>query len=94
MLVSFLQRLIKWMPLILLVMLFMINRENTFHKIGYIFLLLSYTSILIIRVLHAKDQWHREFNGNDLSSDANIEKMSDYQDKLSSSDEPNQESIK
>ena len=94
MLVSFLQRLIKWMPLILLVLLFMVNRENTFHKVGYIFLLLSYTIILIIRVLYAKDQWHREFNGNDLSSDSKIERMSDYQDKLSNSDSTEQESIK
>ncbi len=94
MLVSFLQRLIKWMPLILLVLLFMVNRENIFHKVGYIFLLLSYSTILIIRVLYAKDQWHREFNGNDLSSNSKIERMSDYQDKLSNSDSTEQESIK
>jgi len=82
------------MPLVLLVMLFMVDRDNTFHKVGYIVLLFSYTSILIIRVLYAKETWHREFNTNDLGRDSKIEKMSDYQDTLANIDDAGKESIK
>ena len=94
MIVDLFQRLIRWMPLALLVMLFMVDRDNIFHKVGYIVLLLSYTSILIIRVLYAKENWHREFNANNLGRDSKIEKMSDYQDRLSKIDDSGQESSK
>ena len=94
MIVDLFQRLIRWMPLALLVMLFMVDRDIIFHKVGYIVLLLSYTSILIIRILDAKETWHREFNTNDLGRDSKIEKMSDYQDTMAKIDDTNKESIK
>ena len=48
------QRLIRWMPLILLFLLFMVDRSKVVHQVGYIVLLLSYTAILILRILYAK----------------------------------------
>ena len=75
MLANFLQRLIRWMPLILLLLLFMINRNNTFQKIGYIILLFSYTGVLILRILYAKQDWHKEFSTGDLAKDSKINKI-------------------
>ena len=76
------QRLIRWMPLILLFLLFMVDRNKVIHQVGYIALLLSYTAILILRILYAKKNWHREFSTDDIAKDSKVEKMSDYESKL------------
>ena len=76
------QRLIRWMPLVLLFLLFMVDRNKVVHQVGYIVLLLSYTAILILRILYAKENWHREFSTDDISKDSKVEKMSDYKSKL------------
>ena len=76
------QRLIRWMPLILLFLLFMVDRNKVVHQVGYIVLLLSYTAILILRILYAKNNWHKEFNTDDIAKDSNVKKMSDYESKL------------
>ena len=76
------QRLIRWMPLILLFLLIMVDRNKVVHQIGYIVLLLSYTAILILRILYAKKNWHREFSTDDIAKDSKVEKMSDYESKL------------
>ena len=79
---QFIQRLIRWMPLVLFFLLFMVDRNKVFHQVGYIILLLSYTAILILRILYAKNNWHKEFNTDDIAKDSNIKKMSDYESKL------------
>ncbi len=76
------QRLIRWMPLILFFLLFMVDRDKVVHQVGYIVLLLSYTAILILRILYAKENWHREFSTDDIAKDSKVEKMSDYESKL------------
>ena len=76
------QRLIRWMPLILLFLLFMVDRNKLVHQVGYIILLLSYTAILILRILYAKENWHREFSTDNIAKDSKVEKMSDYESKL------------
>ena len=78
----FVQRLIRWMPLILLFLLFMVDRNKVIHQVGYIVLLLSYTAILILRILYAKENWHKEFSTDDIAKDSKVEKMSDYESKL------------
>ena len=75
------------MPLILFVLLLMVDRENTFHVVGYITLLLSYTGILVSKILYAKEEWHNEFNNNIDKGSDEIDKMSDYQDQLNINDE-------
>ena len=75
------------MPLILFVLLLMVDRKNTFHVVGYITLLLSYTGILISKILYAKEEWHNEFNNNIDKGSDEIDKMSDYQDQLNVKDE-------
>ena len=79
---QFIQRLIRWMPLVLFFLLFMVDRNKVFHQVGYIFLLLSYTAILILRILYAKKNWHKEFNTDDIAKDSKVKKMSDYESKL------------
>lgn len=76
------QRLIRWMPLILLFLLFMVDRNKVVHQVGYIILLLSYTAILILKILYAKENWHREFSTDDIAKDSKVKKMSDYKSKL------------
>ena len=75
------------MPLILFVLLLMVDRKNTFHVVGYIALLLSYTVILVSKILYAKEEWHNEFNNNIDKGSDEIDKMSDYQDQLNVNDE-------
>ena len=79
---QFIQRLIRWMPLVLFFLLFMVDRNKVFHQVGYIILLLSYTAILILRILYAKKNWHKEFNTDDIAKDSKVKKMSDYESKL------------
>ena len=76
------QQLIRWMPLILLFLLFMVDRDKVVHQVGYIVLLLSYTAILILRILYAKENWHKEFSTDYIAKDSKVEKMSDYKSKL------------
>ncbi len=76
------RKILKWMPLVLLIMLLMVDRDNTFHKIGYIFLLISYSGIIVLKILHAKKEWHKEFDSDGLGKDQAVEKMGDYQKKL------------
>ena len=76
------QILIKWMPLILFILLLLIERKNIVHVIGYITLLLIYTIISIARILEAKKEWHRNPKTSAISKDKNIQKMSDFQNKL------------
>ena len=88
------QRLIRWMPLILLFLLFMVDRDKVVHQVGYIVLLLSYTAILILRILYAKKNWHREFSTDDIAKDSKVEKMSDYESKLIEDDNLEEETQK
>ena len=88
------QRLIRWMPLILLFLLFMVDRNKVVHQVGYIVLLLSYTAILILRILYAKKNWHREFNTDDIAKNSKVKKMSDYETKLMENDNLVEESNK
>ena len=83
---QFIQRLIRWMPLVLFFLLFMVDRNKVFHQVGYIILLLSYTAILILRILYAKKNWHKEFNTDDIAKDSKVKKMSDYESKLMEDD--------
>ena len=78
----FIQRLIRWMPLILFVLLLMVDRNNAYHVSGYLILLFSYTGVLILKILYAKEQWHKEFGENGLGRNPSIEKMSDFQKEL------------
>ncbi len=80
------QKLLKWMPVILFILLIMVDRENSFQVGGFIFLLIIYTIILIARILYARDEWHREFDEKNLGSNSSIEKMSDLKDQLNSND--------
>ena len=88
------QRLIRWMPIILLFLLFMVDRDKVVHQVGYIVLLLSYTAILILRILYAKKNWHREFSTDDIAKDSKVEKMSDYESKLIEDDNLEEETQK
>ena len=84
---QFIQRLIRWMPLILLFLLFMVDRDKVIHQVGYIVLLLSYTAILILRILYAKENWHKEFSSDELAKDSKVKKMSDFEARLMEEEE-------
>ena len=88
------QRLIRWMPLILLFLLIMVDRNKVVHQVGYIVLLLSYTAILILRILYAKENWHKEFSTDNIAKDSKIKKMSDYESKLIEDDNLEKETHK
>ena len=79
---SLFNRILKWMPVILFFLLLFVDRTNLFHVIGYITFLFSYTSIIILRVLYAKKQWHKEFNDDQLDKNSSIKNMSDFKSKL------------
>ena len=59
---SIIQKIIRVMPVILLLLLIFVDRENKFYVIGFLSLLFIYTIILIVRILYAKKIWHKEFN--------------------------------
>ena len=86
------QQLIRWLPLLLLVLLFMVDRENSLHVFGYIILLFAYTSVLIMRILYAKEKWHQEFDSGNLGQNTTIQKMSDLTEKLEEQNEFNSKS--
>ena len=84
--VKIVQKMIRWMPLVLLFLFFMVDRENSFHVVSFISLLFIYTAILIMRVLYAKERWHEEFNSGELGQNGSIQKMSDLKEKLEEQD--------
>jgi len=71
------QKIIKLMPLVLFFMLIFVDREDKIQVFGFLFLLFSYTIILISRILYAKKIWHKEFNDKNYAKDENILKMKD-----------------
>ena len=70
------------MPLILLIMLVFIDRNDTVYVVGFLLLLFFYTGVLIARILYAKKMWHVEFGKDGLSRDSSVKKMSDLMNKL------------
>lgn len=76
------QRIFKWMPLILFILLLFIDRDIFIHVFGYICLLIIYTVILVARILNARDEWHSDPKTSKISSDKNIQKMSDFLEKM------------
>ena len=71
------QKIIKLMPLVLFFMLIFVDREDKVQVVGFLFLLFTYTIILVSRILYAKKVWHKEFNDEDYAKDENILKMKD-----------------
>ena len=69
------QKIIKLMPLVLFFMLIFVDREDKVQVFGFLFLLFTYTIILVSRILHAKRVWHKEFNDENYAKDENILKM-------------------
>ena len=69
----------------------MVDRENSFHVVGYISFLFFYTAILIMRILYAKERWHKEYDDSELGSNPSIQKMSDLKEKLEEQDGTGQE---
>ena len=70
------------MPVILFFLLLFLDRENLTHVAAYITLLLSYTFILVAKILHAKNEWHTDPRTSKISGDKNIKKMSDFLEKM------------
>lgn len=75
-------KILKWMPIILFLLLIMVDRNNMLHVVGYLMLLFSYTFIIIIRILYAKKEWHEEFNKDQLNQNSSIKNMSDFKKKI------------
>ena len=71
------QKIIKLMPLVLFFMLIFVDREDKIQVFGFLFLLFTYTLILVSRILYAKKVWHKEFNDENYAKDENILKMKD-----------------
>ena len=71
------QKIIKLMPLVLFFMLIFVDREDKVQVFGFLFLLFTYTIILVSRILYAKKVWHKEFNDENYAKDENILKMKD-----------------
>tara|TARA_B100000989_G_scaffold195636_1_gene147668 strand:- start:12 stop:263 length:252 start_codon:yes stop_codon:yes gene_type:complete len=71
------QKIIKLMPLVIFFMLIFIDREDKIQVFGFLFLLFTYTIILVSRILYAKKVWHKEFNDENYAKDENILKMKD-----------------
>ena len=65
------------MPFVLFFMLIFVDRENEIQVFGFLFLLFTYTFILVSRILYAKKVWHKEFNDENYAKDENILKMKD-----------------
>ena len=70
------------MPIILLLMLVFIDRNNKVYVGGFLLLLFLYTIILVARILYARKAWHKEFNDKDYANDASIIKMQDLIEKF------------
>lgn len=76
------QKIIRLMPIILLLMLVFIDRNNKVYVGAFLVLLFLYTIILVARILYAKKVWHKEFNDKDYANDASIIKMQDLIEKF------------
>ena len=76
------QKIIRLMPIILLLMLVFIDRNNKVYVGAFLLLLLLYTIILVARILYARIVWHKEFNDKDYANDASIIKMQDLIEKF------------
>ena len=77
------QKLFKWMPVFLFILLIMLDRNNMIYVFGYIVLLFSYTGILILRLLYDKKEWHNVFNEEkNMERNSSIEKLSDLKENL------------
>ncbi|MBH10567.1 MAG: hypothetical protein CMG74_09510 [Candidatus Marinimicrobia bacterium] len=63
------QKIIRWLPFFLMIFLFLIDRNNLIHVLTYIFILLSYTGILVLKILYAKENWHKEFGNEKTNGD-------------------------
>ena len=70
------------MPIILLLMLVFIDRNNKVYVGAFLILLFLYTIILVARILYARKVWHKEFNDKDYANDASIIKMQDLIEKF------------
>ena len=70
------------MPIILLLMLVFIDRNNKVYVGAFLLLLFLYTIILVARILYARKVWHKEFNDKDYANDASIIKMQDLLEKF------------
>ena len=53
------------------------------HVATYIFVLLSYTGILVLKILYAKDNWYKEFKNEKSGKDATLEKSGDLKIRMS-----------
>ena len=76
------QKIIRLMPIILLLMLVFIDRNNKVYVGAFLLLLFLYTIILVARILYARKVWHKEFNDKDYANDASIVKMQDLIEKF------------
>ena len=76
------QKIIRLMPIILLLMLVFIDRNNKVYVGAFLLLLFLYTIILVARILYARRVWHKEFNDKDYANDASIKKMQDLIEKF------------
>ena len=77
------QKLFKWMPVFLFILLIMLDRNNMIYVFGYIVLLFSYTGILILRLLYDKKEWHNVFNEEkNMERNSSIENLSDLKENL------------
>ena len=76
------QKIIRLMPIILLLMLVFIDRNNKVYVGAFLLLLLLYTVILVARILYARKVWHKEFNDKDYANDESIIKMQDLIEKF------------
>ena len=76
------QKIIRLMPIILLLMLIFIDRNNKVYVGAFLLLLFLYTIILVARILYARKVWHKEFNDKDYANDASIKKMQDLIEKF------------
>ncbi len=74
---TIIQKIIRLAPIILLLLMIFVDRNNMVHVTGFLFLLFLYTFILVSRVLYAKRSWHKEFNDENYVNDPNIKKMKD-----------------
>ena len=76
------RKIIKWLPLVLLLFLFLIDRDNVLHVSIYIFILIFYTIILIFKILDAKRMWHNEFDVEEISKKSSVDKVAELSDEL------------
>ena len=72
------QKIIRLMPIILLLMLVFIDRNNKVYVGAFLLLLFLYTVILVARILYARKVWHKEFNDKDYANDESIIKTVSY----------------